>query len=286
MADETVQDEGANAQQAKYWNEVAGPKWVALSDSINGQIEPLGRVAIERAQIEVGHRVLDVGCGCGHSSIDLAERVGAQGRVEGLDLSEPMLAEARARSAGMDNLSFAAADVQSHALDRAGYDRIFSRFGVMFFADPQAAFANLRSALRPTGRMTFVCWQEIAKNPWMAVPGAAVAKHVEMPPSPEPHAPGPFAFADAERTQGILEAAGFERVEVESLKQPLTIGRGLSDAQLVDFSLQMGPAGAAMREADEAQRSRLRASVAEAIEPYKAAGGLVMDSAAWVFSAF
>jgi len=286
MSGETIEEEGPNAQQTQYWNEIAGPKWVALSDSINGQIEPLGRVAMDRAQIESGHRVLDVGCGCGHTSIDLAQRVGSEGRVEGLDLSEPMLAEARAQSAGIDNLSFTAADAQSCWLDGEGYDRIFSRFGVMFFADPQAAFANLRSALRPAGRLTFVCWQEIAKNPWMAVPGAAVAKHVEMPPSPAPHAPGPFAFADAERTQGILEAAGFEGVEVESLEQSLTIGRGLTDTQLVEFSLQMGPAGAAMREADEAQRGRLRASVAEAIAPYKSDEGLVMESAAWVFSAF
>jgi SAM-dependent methyltransferase len=285
VVEASKQGEGPNAQQTQYWNEVAGPKWVVLSDAINGQIEPLGRAAMEIARIEPGQRVLDVGCGCGHTSIDLAERVGNQGRVEGLDLSEPMLAEARRRSAGLTNLQFSAADVQVQALDPAAYDRIFSRFGVMFFDDPQAAFANLRGALAPGGHLTFVCWQEIRKNPWMAVPGAAVAKLIEMPPPPDPHAPGPFAFADAERTRGILGAAGFEKVEFESVKEPLTIGRGMTDSELVEFSMQMGPAGAAMREADEAQRDRLRAAVAEAIEPYKSSGGLVMDSAVWVFSA-
>jgi SAM-dependent methyltransferase len=286
VAQATTDKEGPNAQQAQYWNEVAGPKWVALSAAINGQIEPLGRAAMERAQIEPGQRVLDVGCGCGHTSIELAGRVGARGHVDGLDLSEPMLAEARARAGDPGNLTFRAADVQSHDLGDGVYDRIFSRFGVMFFADPQAAFANLRRALAPGGRMVFVCWQEIGRNPWMAVPGAAAAQHVEMPRPADPHAPGPFAFADAERVRGLLEAAGFEKVDCEPIEEQLTIGRGMTPGELVEFSLQMGPAGAAMREADEAVRDRLRASVAEAIEPFRTEAGLVMDSAAWIFSAF
>ena len=285
MPDGSTQDEGPNAQQAKYWNDVAGPKWVALAEAINGQIQPIGHAAMERARIERGQRVLDVGCGCGQTSLELAQRVGEQGHVDGLDLSEPMLAEARVRGAELKNLQFTAADVQVHGLEEAAYDRIFSRFGVMFFDDPEAAFANLRGALAPGGQLTFVCWQEIGSNPWMAVPGAAVASLVEMPPRTDPHSPGPFAFADAERTRGILKGAGFEQVEFESLEVPLTIGRGMTDAQLVEFSLQMGPAGAAMREADEALRIRLRAAVAEAIEPYKGAEGLVMGSAVWVFSA-
>ncbi len=278
--------EGPNAQQSQYWNEVAGPKWVALSDTIHGQIEPLGSAAMQRAGIEPGQRVLDVGCGCGHTSIELARRVGEGGHVDGLDLSAPMLAEARARSGEPANLRFEVADVQSHDLGEAVYDRIFSRFGVMFFADPQAAFANLRRALKPKGRMVFVCWQEIGKNPWMAVPGAAAAKHVEMPAPPVPHAPGPFAFADAERVTRLLQGGGFSNVACEPLEQKLVIGRGMSPEQLVEFSLQMGPAGATMREADDALRGQLRASVAEAIEPYRGDDGLEMEAAAWIFSAF
>ncbi len=285
MAGEVTQQEGPNAKQATYWNEVAGPKWVQLSQAINGQIQPIGRAAMERAQIEPGQHVLDVGCGCGHTSIDLAHRVGSEGEVHGVDLSEPMLAEARTQGAGLAQLRFSQADVQTEDLGEGRYHRIFSRFGVMFFADSEAAFSNLRRTLAPGGRITFACWQEIGKNPWMAVPGAAVAQHVEMPAPPGPHAPGPFAFADAQRTKGILEAAGFEKVECESIEEPLTIGAGMSRSELVDFSLQMGPAGAAMREADAELRERLRTVVEEAIDPFIVDGGLVMGSAAWVFSA-
>jgi len=285
MAEGGVEEEGPNAQQEAYWNEVAGPKWVQLSQAINSQIEPIGRAAMERAGVEAGQRVLDVGCGCGHTSIDLARQVGETGEVNGVDLSAPMLAEARSHATDLPQVYFTQADVQVEDLGEGLYDRIFSRFGVMFFSDPQAAFENLHRALAPGGRITFVCWQEIGKNPWMAVPGAAVAQHVTMPAPPAPHAPGPFAFADAERTKSILEAAGFSGVEYESLEEGLTIGAGMSRSELVDFSLQMGPAGAAMREAEEELRGRLRSAVDEAISPFLVDDRLIMDSAAWVFSA-
>jgi len=285
MSEAAASRQGPNAQQAEYWNDVAGPKWVDLSEAINRQIEPLGQAAMDLAGIAPGQSVLDVGCGCGQTSLELAGRVGPEGRVEGVDLSEPMLAAARERSAGVDNLRFTAADAQSHDLGEGSYDRIFSRFGVMFFADPQSAFVNLRRALRSGGGMAFVCWQEIGRNPWMAVPGAAVARHVELQRPADPHAPGPFAFSDADRVIGLLGAAGFEKIDCQALEQPLTIGRGMTREQLVEFSLQMGPAGAAMREADDALRGRLRDAVAEAIEPYLAEDALVMDSACWIFSA-
>ena len=191
----------------------------------------------------------------------------------------------RARGGAGKNVEFRAADVQTEDLGEGRHDGIFSRFGVMFFADPAAAFANLRRSLAPSGRMVFICWQEIGKNPWMAVPGAAVAPLVEMPPRPSPHAPGPFAFADAERVKGILEGAGFSRVHYEGLERSLKIGQGMSRKELVDFSLQMGPAGAAMREAEESLRDELRAAVDQALEPYLVGDLLEMESATWIFSA-
>ena len=165
-----------NAAQIEYWNEVSGPKWVALDDVINAQIEPVGVAAMDRAEVSASDRVIDVGCGCGPTSLGLARRASA-GRVTGIDISGPMLARARERAdaAGLANLSFERADAQTHAFEGGGTDLVFSRFGVMFFDDPVAAFANLGRALTADGRMVFACWQGLGDNAWMRVPIAAVA---------------------------------------------------------------------------------------------------------------
>ena len=276
---------GTNEQQIEYWNEVAGPKWVALSDLINAQIEPLGHVAMERLALKEGEQVLDVGCGCGHTSRDLAQRVGVSGRVLGVDVSDVMLADARERSGGMDQLDFLSADAQTHVFAKGVFDVLFSRFGVMFFSEPQAAFSNLLTALKPGGRLAFICWQEPAANPWMSIPGRAAAAHIEMEGPGEPDAPGPFAFADRERVQGLMEGAGFEGVSVDSYESSLRVGGGLELDACVDFLLQLGPAAAAMRQADATLSSAIRNSVSEAVSPFWQGDGLQMDAAVWVVSA-
>lgn len=275
-----------NAQQAAYWNEVAGPKWVALDAQINSQIEAIGHAAIAHADVQPGEQVLDIGCGCGHTSQDLAAAVGSEGRVLGADLSEPMLALARERSVNTSQLDFVHGDAQVHAFEAAAFDLLFSRFGVMFFAEPAAAFTNLRRALRPSGRMVFACWQEIGKNPWMAIPGAAAMQHLERAEPPDPFAPGPFAFADPERVQGFLGQAGFAHVVHEAYPCRVAVGRGLARDEILEFLVQMGPAGAAMREADPEVQQRIRASVAEAVTPYLKDGeGMVMDAGVWLVRA-
>lgn len=275
-----------NAQQQVYWNEVAGPKWVALDALINDQLEGIGRAAIAHAAVQSGEQVLDVGCGCGHTSQDLATAVGSEGRVLGTDISEPMLNLARERSGNISNLEFVCGDAQIHAFEAAAFDLLFSRFGVMFFADPAAAFANLRRALRPGGRCVFACWQEIGQNPWMAIPGAAAMQHLERAAPPDPSAPGPFAFADKERVHDLLEQAGFNNVVHEAYPCSIAVGRGLAREELLDFLVQMGPAGAAMREAEPEVQKRIQASVAEAVAPYlRDREGMVMDAAVWFVSA-
>ncbi|MFP6640270.1 MAG: methyltransferase domain-containing protein [Myxococcota bacterium] len=274
-----------NAQQIQYWNDVVGPKWVALSDLINSQIEILGHAGMEQAAVKPGERVLDVGCGCGQTSLDLAGRVGDSGRVLAVDVSEVMLAEARERIGEIGHLEFLEADAQSYEFEEGEFDLIYSRFGVMFFAQPAAAFANLWRALRPGGRMTFVCWQEPGRNPWMSIPGGAAMQHLEAPPQPDPHAPGPFAFADAERVRELMTGAGFSNAVSRSHEADLTLGRGLDLDGVVDFLLQMGPAGSAMREAEEAVRGAIRESVTASVEPYMRDEGLVMRAAVWIVNA-
>ncbi|HZR80750.1 MAG TPA: class I SAM-dependent methyltransferase [Candidatus Binatia bacterium] len=282
-----IASEGPNAEQIKYWNETAGPKWVQAQKLIDAQIAPLGEAAMARAAFAAGERVLDVGCGCGTTTIELGRRVGPRGSVLGVDLSAPMLdvARASAERAGLANVRFESADAQTHRFEPASFDVAFSRFGVMFFADPRAAFANLLSALRPGGRLAFVAWQALPLNPWMAVPMSAALAHIALTPPTDPHAPGPFAFADAERVAGILRDAGFTDVVGEPYAGRLSIAGGRAVEEAVAFLLQLGPTGTALREATEEVRGRVAEAVRESILPFVTERGVEMDSASWMFTA-
>jgi SAM-dependent methyltransferase len=276
----------ANAEQAQYWTETAGPKWVRYEEFLDRQLGPLGERAMDHAAIAAGERVLDVGCGCGHTTITLARRVGPTGRVLGVDISESMLARARARGADQRHVRFALADAQTHRFDAGAFDAVFSRFGVMFFADPTAAFANLRTALRAGGRLAFVCWQSLPQNGWLAVPLMAAARHIQFPPPPAPGAPGPFAFADADRVRGILEGAGFRDVAFDRDEHPIVVGGGGSLDDVVDFLLDgVGPTSAALREAGPEARPKVAAAVRDALAPYATADGVSLPAAAWIVTA-
>jgi SAM-dependent methyltransferase len=278
---------GPNAEQIEYWNVTSGPRWVAVEARVNAQISPFGLLAMERATLAPGKRVLDVGCGMGQSALQLSERVGGSGEVVGVDISQVMLERAALRVAerGVKNVRLLNADAQSCAFDTPSFDVVYSRFGVMFFADPRAAFANLRRAMSPGGRLAFVCWQAIEKNPWMSKPTAAIADRVELPPRPAPDAPGPFAFADAERVRALLAAAGFEHIEIEPIDQSLSIGGGGSLDDAVTFLLEIGPAAAALREAGPGERRDAATAIRETLRAHATASGVVMDAAAWIVSA-
>lgn len=277
---------GPNAEQITYWNETSGPKWVALHDLVDSQIRPLGLHAMERARIVAGEHVLDVGCGCGATTLELARRVGPTGTATGVDISNVMLERARqtAMQTRVPNVRFENADAQTYAFASQSFDIIFSRFGVMFFADPTAAFANLRTGLRAGGRLAFVAWQAVHLNPWMFVPVAAAAQHITIPLPTSPDAPGPFAFADVERVRGILSRAGFVDLAFEELNETVTVAGGGDLDQTVDFLLQMGPTGAALRQAGAGPEvlGAIVDSVRTALQPYVTSEGVRMQAAAWV----
>ena len=272
----------ANAAQVAYWNETAGRTWADFQDPIDRQIRPLGLAAMQRLAPAPGEQVVDVGCGCGDTSLELARRVGPEGGVLGLDISAPMLevARGRAEAAGAHNLTFREADAQTAALP-GGRDAVFSRFGVMFFADPEAAFANLRRSLRPGGRLAFVCWRPLPENLWIHLPAEAAAGLVPPAPPPEPGTPGPFAFADPDRVRRILAEAGFTGIEISPHDE--AIG-GLDLEGTVGMSVWRGPLGAILRERPDLAPV-LHDRVRTAVSPWLRGDAVYMPSATWLVSA-
>lgn len=276
---------GPNAEQIRYWNETAGLKWVALHELIDAQIRDLGALAVERADVHPGENILDIGCGCGETTIDLAHRVAPYGKVTGIDISGPMLERARYSAGVRDiaNVTFENGDAQTHPFPEGQHDLVFSRFGVMFFADSAAAFANLRRTLRPGGRLAFVCWQALQLNPWALVPLMAAAQHITLPPPPAADAPGPFAFADPDRVRKIVEDAGLIDVNLESTITKIVVGGSADMDTAVDFLMQMGPTAAVLREAAPEVVPRVAEAIRNALVPYYSSGqGVRMDAAAWV----
>ncbi len=272
---------GPNAAQVAFWNEAGGQAWAVSAEALERQMRPLGEAAIAALSPQPGERILDIGCGAGATSLALAGAVGPAGRVVGVDVSRPLLAVAEARGAAVANLRFVEADAQVHAFDQGGFDAAFSRFGVMFFADPAAAFANIRRALKPGGRLAFVCWRALAENGWMKVPLEAALPHLPPMPAADPLAPGPFALADAARLEAILAAAGFAEVAVRP-HDALLGGNDLATTRAL--LLKVGPLGAVLREQPELA-PRVEAAIAEALAPHARDDGVWLPGAAWIVTA-
>ena len=268
--------------------EKAGEAWVRLQDRTDALIDPLGRVAIERLGVVAGERILDVGCGCGQTLLQLAEIAGPSGQVLGVDISPPMLARARERIAGRPTIAVALGDAQAYAFAPGAFDALYSRFGVMFFDDARAAFRNLRAAARSSGRLSFVCWQDLAKNPWAARPLEAVMRLLPesaMPDMLREGRPGPFFMSDPARVRAILADAGWKDVSLEPVEMPLHLGRAATLDEALEYSLQIGPAARAMADAPETLKPALEAALREALAPFASARGVIMDGAAFVVGA-
>jgi SAM-dependent methyltransferase len=277
---------GANAEQIAFWNEVGGPKWVRYQAMLDRQLDAVGEAAMDAAHLVDGEVVLDIGCGCGSTSLALARRVAPSGRAVGLDISQPMLdlARQRARAEDVTNVSFTEADAQVHPF-RPEFDVLFSRFGVMFFDDPDRAFTNLHAGLRSGARLAFVCWQALHKNPWMSVPMMAAFQHVTMDAPPSPDAPGPFAFAHSDRVEGILTRAGFRNIALRGLDVELPIGGGADLDDTVSFLLDMGPLGRVLTGADASVKAAVARDVRKSIAGYARDNGVEMAGAVWIVTA-
>ena len=256
-----------HADQVAYWSGAGGERWVAEQAHSDVMLAPIAAAAIARAAPRTDERVLDIGCGCGATTLALANIV-SRGHATGLDVSGPVLAVARQRAADIANVSWVHADAAAHDFAPGSFDLLFSRFGVMFFGDPTAAFARLRTAARPGARLVFACWRRLNENPWMMVPLLAAQTVVPPLPRPGPDDPGPFAFADPERVTRILTGAGWTAPGFTPFEVALDIAGGGGLAAAVDHATRMGAAARLLADQPEAVRTAARAAIREALAPY------------------
>jgi ubiquinone/menaquinone biosynthesis C-methylase UbiE len=272
-----------NAQQIEYWNGSAGDRWARLQEKIDLHLGEITEAALEFAAPQEGESVLDIGCGCGTSTFLLAFKAGRDGTAAGIDISVPMLNVARARAMAQNaGIEFVEADASSHDFQPV-FDLVFSRFGVMFFADPVSALANIRKAITPGGRLVFVCWRSMAKNIWASAPMEA-ARHFLPPQEPaDPLAPGPFAFADGERLRALLASAKYSQIEIEPFSGTMNMGATLEEAAAE--VLNIGPLARAAAEVSEETRARIRDAVAVAYAPYACMAGVMPPAACWLVRA-
>jgi SAM-dependent methyltransferase len=273
-----------NAAQAEYWSANAGQKWTDHQEHQDRVLRPVSDRLIAAAKPKPGERVIDVGCGCGATTIDFAERVGPGGAVLGLDVSAPMLARARERAQGLP-ITLELADATVRDLARHDADLVVSRFGVMFFAEPAKSFANLRRGLKPGGRLAFACWREARQNPFFSLPLREAGKHAPPLPETDPEAPGPFAFASEARVRGILGDAGFADIDLtpHDLKLDIAAGRGLEAA--LRAAMTIGPTSRMLEGESEAVRAAATADIRQALAVHARGESVPLGAAIWIVTA-
>ena len=274
-----------NADQIAYWNGEAGQRWTDRQSVQDVVLAPVTEQLIARIAAQPGQRILDVGCGTGAIAIELARRVAPSGRVLGIDISTPMLERARQLTPKELPADYALADATVYPFEAGSFDLLVSRFGVMFFADPVLSFRNLRTALRPDGRLVFACWREPRENGWMMAPLMAAYKHVPKLPPQSPDDPGPFAFADEARVTRILGEAGFADVAMEAcpLSFDVAAGRGLEAA--VQGALEIGPAHRALEGQPPEVVAAATQSIREALTPFARGPSVWLPGAIWIVTA-
>lgn len=271
-----------NAQQIEYWNGAVGERWARLQQTIDTNMASIMVALMNFATAKRAEHVLDIGCGCGTTTLAFAQAVGPNGAVTGVDISQPMLDVARERAKQNGNVKFLEADASAHSF-KPEFDLIASRFGMMFFADPLAAFTNIRKGSKQHGRLAFVCWRGVEENLWARVPFDA-ARNLLPPPEPsDPLAPGPFAFADAGRLRNILDEAGFADIRIEALDSTMNMGADADEAAAQ--AMKIGPLARAATGLDDDAREKIRDAVKLALARYKSREGITPPAACWLVGA-
>jgi SAM-dependent methyltransferase len=255
----------ANAAQQEYWNTIAGPRWIGLEGFVERRVRAVNDLLLARSGLVAAEKVLEVGCGTGAFTVPLAEAVGERGTVLGADISAAMLAAARQRLAdtGLRNVTLVEADAQTHEFAPGRFDLVTSRFGVMFFADPAAAFANLLRPVRPDGWLCFACWASLEDNRHWLIPYEVVLRHLGPPAPKPPRAPGPMAFADPDYVRSFLGAAGWAQIEIHRETPDIISSTAQEEAE---HACIMGPSGRLIdeKQPDQASRETIQAEIEEA----------------------
>jgi SAM-dependent methyltransferase len=274
-------DTSSEAQM--YWNEEGGDKWVENIDFAESFMTPMSDRLIERIAAKKGEKILDVGCGGGITTLKLAALAGEDGGVLGVDVSRQIIDVAIKRAEDSTNIEFQHSDAASTEFGENKFDLITSRFGVMFFDDPVAAFKNLHLSLKPTGRLVFLCWRTPQENPWMAEPAAATFQILPPPmEKPAPTDPGPFSLGEAEHLTNVLQLAGFTNINLE----PVDLSLPMSSVDTaVGFLTRLGPAADALKEASDDQRVEVIAAIRSVMEKYSNVDGVLAPAATWIASA-
>lgn len=275
-----------DAEVAESWNGDNGHKWLSYIDAVDAMLRPIGEAAIAAAQPRPNENVIDIGCGDGPTTLRLAQLVAPAGRVTGLDVSQVLHDAAKKRAAAHPDgarVEFKLGNAATMKLPRGETDLLFSRFGVMFFEQPAAAFRNLHGALKPTGRLAFACWQPVNKVDLFFVPFAAVASHITPPARPGPEDPGPFSFGDPDRVRRILDDAGFKKIEISPFAVSVSLGATLDQA--VQAVTMVGPASQVLMDAPADAKARALQSVRDALEARATPSGIVLPALTWIVTA-
>ena len=284
---EHIKAEGPNFDEIEYWNGPQGQNWVDANRLTDLTYGPFGDAAIDRAELTSGENILDIGCGCGATTLKLAKAVAPGGTITALDVSTLMLAIARDRTkSAAVPVKIINADAETCELAPASFDVMFSQFGLMFFANPKTAFTNFHTALKPGGRIAFVCWRDPERNPWLVTPFQAVRHFMPEMDMPNPEAPAsPFSFASREKVETILGDAGFVDVQLESFETTARMGEGSLESCVDYIAAFVGPVAAVMRGAGETNASAVISILRTSLAPYHTGNAIELAASAWIVSA-
>lgn len=274
-----------NEQQRTRWNGIDGEFWTREQDRLDAMLAPVTGPLLAFAAPVAGTTVMEVGCGCGSLAIELARSVGPSGRLIAVDLSEPMLAVTRKRLGAFANTNCLLGDAAELPLQEVNAELITSRFGVMFFGDPVAAFANLATGLAPDGRLRFACWRPIEQNPWLRIPLQAVYEHVPRLPPPGPEEPGPFAFGDTDRVTRILTMAGFTTPTFTPLDISIELAPGGTPDDAALQAIGTGQARRALEGQPDQVRNAAVETIRRAFASYNSDTGVKLPGGVWLVGA-